>query len=91
MASTVDPSSHPNYRYLTTTELQAQLRLLHQNNQHLARQLRNIRKKLEEAVCEKSVSLNGNPSEDLVNITKVHTATVKSDLTLFDIYSGISN
>ena len=52
---------------------------MHQNNQHLERQLMNIRKKLEEAICEKFVSLNGNLSEDLVNIIKVHTDTVKSE------------
>ena len=79
VASKVDPSSHANYRYLTTTEMQARLRLMHQNNQHLARQLMNIRRKQEEVICEKSVSLNGNLSEDLVNIMKVHTATVKSE------------
>ena len=79
VASKVDPSSHANYRHLTTTEMQAQLRLMHQNNQHYARQLMNIRRKQEEAICEKSVSLNGNLSEDLVNTMKVHTATVKSE------------
>ena len=60
VVSKVDPSSHANYQYLTTTKVHAPLRLMHQNNQHLARQLVNIRKKLEVAICEKSVSLNSN-------------------------------
>ena len=79
VASKVDPKSHINYRYLTTTEMQIRLKLLQQNNQRMARQLMNVRKKLEEVSSEKSVTLNGNLSEDLVNIMKLHSATVKSE------------
>ena len=79
VASKVDPKSHVNYRYLTTTEMQIRLKLLHQNNQRMARQLMNMRKKLEDAISEKSVTLNGNLSEDLVDVMKLHSATVKSE------------
>ena len=95
MACKVDPISHIKYQYLTTTEMQILCKLLHQNNehmarqlmnvkkklenQHMARQLMNVKKKLEEVSSEKSVSLNGNLSKDLVNIMKLHSATVKSE------------
>ena len=56
-----------------------QLKLLHQSNQRMARKSANIKKKLEENVSERSVTLNSNLSEDLVIIMKLHSATVKSE------------
>ena len=79
VTSKVDPTSHVNYRYLTSSEMQMRLKLLHQNNQRMARKLANMKKKLEENVSERSVTLNSSLSEDLVNIMKLHSATVKSE------------
>ena len=79
--SKVNPKSHVNYRYLTNDELQTRLKLLHQSNQQMTRQLLNMRKKLEEAILQKSVALNDNMSRDLVSIMELHNTAIKSENT----------
>ena len=75
-----DPSSHTNYRYSSTPEKMERMKNLHEVVHCKEQQIQSLCKKINHAIQEECVVLDGAMHSDLVSIMKRHSPSNADDV-----------
>ncbi len=78
-ASGASPSSHVNYRYLSTPEKDSRLRESHRRNRVMKKRLSRLQQKLDETTRASGVVVDESMTSDLLAIMQTHGAEVTSE------------
>lgn len=87
------PSSHINYRYLTSSEKDERMHALHQKVRTLTKQFNRLKEKVESLSAECGVCIGEDNTTDLLTIMKSHSPDILSNMhqVPFSGYSGSNN